>query len=134
MYGIVDGPVISCQTPGLVMIMARCVECGSELAANARFCSSCGAQVGLRKEVFQVSSERLVEKFKEVAKDASVKRIVVKNETGKTILSVPVTWGAAGAIATLALAPWLAALGVIAGIATKCTFEVEKVPSVATQV
>ena len=111
--------------------MAKCLECGAELVANSRFCSSCGAQVGLKKEVFQVSPEKLVEKFKEISKDASVKRIVVKNENGKTILSIPVTWGAAGAVATLALAPWLAALGVIAGIATKCTLEVEKTPTVA---
>lgn len=112
--------------------MIRCGECGTELSPDAKFCSSCGAQVGLKKEVFQVSPERLVEKFKEIAKDASVKRIVVKNESGKTILSVPVTWGAAGAVATLALAPWLAALGVIAGIATKCTMEVEKTPTAAS--
>jgi hypothetical protein len=84
--------------------------------------------------VYQVSAEKLVEKFKEVAKDASVKRIVVKNESGKTILSVPVTWGAAGAVATLALAPWLAAIGVIAGVATRCTLEVERTPSVAAHV
>jgi len=113
--------------------LAKCVECGAELAANARFCSSCGTQVGLKKEVFQVSAEKLVEKFKEISKDASVKRIVVKNEAGKTILSVPVTWGAAGAAATLALAPWLAALGVIAGLATKCTLEIEKTPTVASR-
>ncbi len=114
--------------------MVRCVECGNELVVNASFCSSCGAQVGLKREVFQVSPEKLVEKFKEIAKDASVKRIVVKNEIGKTILSVPVTWGAAGAVATLALAPWLAALGVIAGVATKCTIEVEKAPTAAAHI
>ncbi len=114
--------------------MLRCTECGAGLAANSRFCSSCGAQVGLKKEVFQVSPEKLVEKFKEISKDASVKRIVVKNENGKTILSVPVTWGAAGAVATLALAPWLAALGVIAAVATKCTLEVEKIPTPASHV
>ena len=116
------------------MIMVKCLECGSELVANSRFCSSCGAQVGLKKEVFQVSPEKLVEKFKEISKDANVKRIVVNNESGKTILSVPVTWGAAGAVATLALAPWLAALGVIAGVATKCTLEVEKTPTSASHV
>ena len=110
--------------------MVKCIECGAELAPNAKFCSSCGTQVGLKKEVFQVSAEKLVEKFKEVSKDASVKRIVVKNESGRTILSVPVTWGAAGAVAALALAPWLAALGVIAGVATKCTLEVERAPTV----
>lgn len=104
----------------------KCAECGSELSSEARFCSKCGAQVGVRKDVYQVSAEKLVEKFKEVAKDASVKRIVIKNEAGRTVLSVPVTWGAAGAVATLALAPWLAALGVIAGVATKCTLEVER--------
>lgn len=102
--------------------------------ANSKFCSSCGVQVGLKKEVFQVSPGKLVEKFKEISKDASVKRIVVKNESGKTILSVPVTWGAAGAVATLAIAPWLAALGVIAGVATKCTLEVEKTPTAAARV
>jgi hypothetical protein len=112
----------------------KCAECGADLASNARFCSSCGAQVGLKKDVYQVSAEKLVEKFKEVSKDASVKRIVVKNENGKTILSVPVTWGAAGAVATLALAPWLAALGVIAGVATKCTLEVEKTPTAGAHV
>jgi len=112
----------------------KCVECGTELAPNAKFCSSCGAQVGLKKEVFQVSPEKLVEKFKEISKDASVKRIVVKNESGRTVLSVPVTWGAAGAVAALSLAPWLAAIGVIAGVATRCTLEVEKTPTVTAHV
>lgn len=114
--------------------MVKCVECGTELAANARFCSSCGAQVGLKKEVYQVSAEKLVEKFKEISRDASVKRIVVKNESGRPVLSIPVTWGAAGAVATLALAPWLAALGVIAAVATKCTLEVERTPTVQAHV
>src|SRR6266705_2271850 len=109
---------------------AICVDCGEELAPNAKFCSACGKQVGLRKEVFQVSPDKLVETFKEILKDASVKRIVVKDESGKTLLSVPATWGVAGAVATLAFSPWLAALGVIAGIATKCTLEVEKTPPV----
>ncbi len=116
------------------MNMAKCVECGKELSPDAKFCASCGTQVGVKKEVFHVSPDKLSEKFKEIAKDASVKRIIVKNETGQTVLSVPVTWGAVGAIATLALAPWLAAIGVIAAIATKCTIEVERVPTVTAAV
>jgi uncharacterized protein DUF4342/zinc ribbon protein len=103
------------------------MECNADLPANAKFCPSCGTQAGLKKEVFQVSSERLLEKFKELTKDATVKRVIVKDDKGKVVLSVPLTWGAAGAVATLALAPWLAALGVIAGFATKCTLEVERV-------
>src|SRR6266571_4445687 len=109
--------------------MAKCMECNAELPANAKFCPSCGTQVGLKKEVFQVSSEKLLEKFKEVTKDATVKRVIIKDDKGKVVLSIPLAWGAAGAVATLALAPWLAALGVIAGFATKCTLEVERVAS-----
>jgi uncharacterized protein DUF4342/zinc ribbon protein len=105
----------------------KCIECGAELAPGAKFCHACGTQVGLKKDVFQVSTEKLVEKFREVTKDASVKRVTIKDDKGKVLLSIPVTWGAAGAIATLALAPWLAALGVIAAVATKCTLEVERV-------
>jgi uncharacterized OB-fold protein len=71
--------------------MVKCAECGAELAPNAKFCSTCGVQIGVKKEVFQVSPEKLIEKFKEIAKDAGVKRIAVKNESGRTVLSVPVT-------------------------------------------
>lgn len=109
--------------------MAKCRDCGTELPANARFCPSCGTQAGLKKETFQVSSEKLLERFKELTQDASVKRVIVKDDKGKVVLSIPLTWGAAGAVATLALAPWLAALGVIAGFATKCTLEVERTAS-----
>jgi uncharacterized membrane protein YvbJ len=63
--------------------MTKCVECGKELAVDARFCPSCGTQVGVEKQVFHVSPENLVEKFKELAKDASVKRIVVKHSQVK---------------------------------------------------
>jgi len=104
----------------------KCIECGAELAPGTKFCHACGTQVGLKKDVFQISTEKLVEKFREVTKDASVKRVIVKDDKGKILLSIPATWGAAGALATLALAPWLAALGVIAAIATKCTLEVER--------
>ena len=106
--------------------MAKCIECGADMPTDAKFCSSCGTQAGMKKEVYQVSAEGLVGKVKEVINDARVKRIIIKDDKGKVLLSIPVTWGAAGTVAVLALAPWLAALGVIAGIVTKCTVEVEK--------
>lgn len=81
----------------------------------------------MEKSVYQVRSEGLVRRVKEIVRDARVKRVIVKDSTGKILLTIPVTWGAAGAIATLALAPWLVALGVIASVAAKCTVEVERV-------
>jgi ribosomal protein L40E len=105
----------------------RCNECNTSLPSDAKFCSNCGTQVGIEKDVYNVSGEGLVGKVKEIINDARVKRINIKDDRGKLLLSIPVTWGAAGAVAVLALAPWLAALGVIAGIVTKCTVEVEKI-------
>ena len=106
--------------------MQKCNECGSDLPEQAKFCPNCGAQIGMKKDVYQVSGESLVGKVKEIVKDANVKRIVIKDDKGKVLLSIPVTWGAAGAVVTLAFAPWLAAIGVIARIVTRCTVEVEK--------
>ena len=64
--------------------------------------------------------------MKEILNDAKVKRIVIKDDKSKVLLSISVTWGAASAAALVVLAPWLAALGVIAGLVTRCTIEVEK--------
>ena len=82
-----------------------------------------------KNHVFQVSSDKLVEKVKEVVHDANVKKIIVKGQNGKVLLTIPVTWGAAGVIATVVLAPWLAALGAIAALVAKCTIEVERQPT-----
>jgi hypothetical protein len=46
--------------------------------------------------------------------------MMVKNENGKALLEIPVTAGVVGVL----LAPWLAAAGVIAALATKCTITV----------
>ena len=106
--------------------MEKCVDCGTELAQDARYCSNCGAQTGIGKDVYDVSAGSLIGKVKEIIQDARVKRIIIKDEKGNLLLSIPVTWGTAGAVAMITLAPWLAALGVIAGIVTRCKIEVEK--------
>jgi hypothetical protein len=108
--------------------MVKCAECGSELPQNAKFCPNCGTQIGLQKDVYEVSAGGLLGKVKEIFQDARVKRIVIKDEKGNLLLSIPVTWGTAGAVAMITLAPWLAAIGVIAGIITRCKIEVEKSP------
>ncbi len=106
--------------------MVKCGECRTELAPDSKYCPNCGTQVGLKKDVYNVSAGGLVGKVKEIVQDARVKRIIIKDEKGKLLLSIPVTWGTAGAVAMITLAPWLAALGVIAGIVTRCKIEVEK--------
>ncbi len=99
--------------------MGKCESCGAELSEGAKFCSKCGSPVGVKEE-FTVRSEDLVGRIKELVHEGDVSRIIVKDETGKTLLEIPVWAGIVGTI----LAPWLAALGAIAAIATKCTITV----------
>ncbi len=104
-------------------ILVNCRKCGAELVESAKFCHSCGAAVHqIRKEEFSVSADDLIEKVKELIREGNVTRIVVKDEKGRTLFEMPVTVGVVGVI----LAPWLAALGVIAALATRCTLVVER--------
>jgi len=73
-------------------------------------------------EKFEVASDDLVKKIKETLREANVTKIIVENEQGKTLLEIPATVGVVGAL----FAPWLAALGAIGAIATKCTVKVER--------
>jgi len=73
-------------------------------------------------EEFEVTSDELVKRIKEILDEGNATRIIVENEQGKTLLEIPVTIGLVGAL----LAPWLAALGAVAAIATKCKIRVEK--------
>jgi len=103
--------------------LLHCEKCGAELPEGARFCPSCGATVGkVVKEEFSVSSDDLVKRVKELIHEGNVTRIIVRDEEGKTLLEIPATIGVVGVI----IAPWLAALGAIAALATKCTIAVER--------
>jgi hypothetical protein len=70
----------------------------------------------------QVMGSHLVEKVKELIHEGNVKRIIIKNEQGHTLVEIPVTLAAIGVVA----APVLAAVGAIASIVTKCTVVVER--------
>jgi hypothetical protein len=73
-------------------------------------------------EEFSVSADDLTRKVRELVHEGNVSKIIVKDDKGQTFLEIPVTAGVVGAL----LAPWLAALGVIAALATKCTLVVER--------
>ena len=62
--------------------MAKCTDCGTELSQDARYCSNCGTQVGLGRDVYDVSAGSLIGKVKEIIQDARVKRIIIKDEKG----------------------------------------------------
>ena len=73
-------------------------------------------------EEIKVAGRDLVEKVKELIHEGNIHRLILKNEEGHTLIEVPVTVAAVGAIA----APVLAAVGAIAALVTHCTVVVER--------
>ena len=75
-----------------------------------------------KKEEFKVSGEDLLRKIKEIIKEGNVRKIIIKNEEGKTLIELPLTIGVVGAV----LLPVWAAVGAIAAMVTNCTIVIEK--------
>ncbi|RPH56311.1 MAG: DUF4342 domain-containing protein [Chloroflexi bacterium] len=73
-------------------------------------------------EEFSVNGEEMLAKVKELIRQGNIRRVAIKDKSGKTIVEFPLTIGVAGAL----IAPALAALGAIAALVTEATIVVEK--------
>jgi hypothetical protein len=107
----------------VVKTLPYCPKCGAKLKDEDKFCYTCGAPATkVTREEFSVSADNLIERVKQLLHEGNVTRIIVKDEKGSVLLEIPATVGVIGAV----LAPWLAALGVIAALVTKCKIVVER--------
>ncbi len=75
----------------------------------------------VRREEFVVEGETLVEKIKELVHEGNIRRVIIKNEEGRTLVDIPLTVGVLGAL----VVPQLAAIGAIAVLVSKATIVVE---------
>lgn len=73
-------------------------------------------------EQFKVYGHEVLKKVKELIKEGNIRRIIIKNEKGKVMVEIPVTFAVVGAV----FAPVLAAIGALAAVVNKCTIEVER--------
>ena len=76
-----------------------------------------------RSQEFKVSGDAVVAKLKELLHEGNVRRIIIKNDDGKTLIEIPLTLGVAGAL----FLPVWAAIGAIAALAANLTIVIEKV-------
>jgi hypothetical protein len=76
-----------------------------------------------RYEEFRLNGGEILNKVKEIIHEGNVRRIILKDENGKTFLEIPLTVGVVGAI----VAPILAAVGTVAALVSNLTIVVEKV-------
>jgi hypothetical protein len=74
-------------------------------------------------EEFKVTGDAVLGKVKELVHAGNIRRIIIKNEQGQTLIEIPLTIGVVGAL----LLPVWAAIGAIAALAVNLTIVVEKV-------
>lgn len=80
----------------------------------------------VRVEEHSVSGDEVVARVKEIAKEGNARRIILKNEDGKTLIEVPLNVGVGVAAGVVLLTPVLAAIGALAALATNLTLTVER--------
>lgn len=78
------------------------------------------AETSSFQESFKVNGENLLSKVKEIIKEGNVRKIIIKDKGGKSLIEFPLTIGVVGAV----LAPVLAAVGAIAALVSECTITV----------
>ena len=76
----------------------------------------------LNFEEFKVQAGELVDKVRELIHQGNVRRVIIKDEKGRTFIEIPVTVAALGVLA----APVLAAVGALAALVARFTLVVEK--------
>jgi hypothetical protein len=70
----------------------------------------------------RLRGEALVEKVRELLHEGTVRRVVIKNDKGHTVMEIPVTAGVVAAIA----APVVTAVAAIAALASEWTIQIER--------
>jgi len=75
-----------------------------------------------KEETFNIKGKYLLAKVKELIEEGNIRRIIIKEKNGKTLVEFPLNIGVVGAV----LAPMLAAIGAIAALITECSITVER--------
>ena len=83
-----------------------------------------GEAGGPTREKHNVSGDKVIGKIKELIHQGNVRRIIIKNEEGRSLIEIPLSVGVVGAV----LAPMWAAIGAVAALVTSCSIEVEREP------
>ena len=74
------------------------------------------------REEHKVTGEKLLAKVKQLVHEGHVRRIIIKNDDGRTIIEIPLSMGVVGAV----LLPVWAAVGAMAALVANCSIEVER--------
>ena len=81
-------------------------------------------------EEIKVTGGKLKSKLKELIREGNVRRIVIRNASGRTLIDMPLNAGIAGAV----LIPFWMAVGSIVALAKEFTVVIERDSTAVTKV
>ena len=80
-------------------------------------------------EEFTVAGGKLKARLKELLREGNVRRVIIRNAQGRTLLDMPLSAGVAGAV----LMPFWVAVGAIVALAKEFTIVVERDPGTSVR-
>lgn len=83
-------------------------------------------------EQLEIAGNQLVDRVKELIEQGNVRRLIIRNPEGRTLLEIPLTIGAVAGGALVFFNPVLAAVGALAALVARVTIEVVREEPSAT--
>ncbi len=84
-------------------------------------------------EEIEVTGNQLVERVRELIQEGNVRRLIIRNQEGRTLLEIPLTIGVAAGGVLLVFYPVLAGLAAIGGLLAKLKIEIVREEPAATE-
>jgi uncharacterized membrane protein len=84
------------------------------------------SQENITVEEIKISGDALVAKIKALIHQGNIRRIIIKNEEGHTLIEIPMTVGVIGGVVSAAFFPVVAAIGVIGAMVAHLTLVIER--------
>ncbi len=75
-------------------------------------------------EELEVAGSQLVERVRELIEEGNVRRLIIRNQEGRTLLEIPLTFGAVASGALLLFYPVLAGLAAIGALVARLKIEI----------
>lgn len=82
-----------------------------------------GTQRSFNEEL-EVAGSQLVERVRELIEEGNVRRLIIRNPDGRTLLEIPLTFGAVASGALLLFYPVLAGLAAIGALVARLKIEI----------
>ena len=77
-------------------------------------------------EELKISGDALVAKVKELIHQGNIRRLIIKNEEGQTLIEIPMTVGVIGGVISAVFFPVIAAVGAIGAVVAHLTIIIER--------